>query len=227
MSIGSGPAAEHKARQSLVDICLAANGSGINQGTSGNASVRWGDGMLVTPSAVPYDELTLDDIVYVAADGTPTGRRTPSTEWHFHHDILATRPDADAVLHLHSPAATALSTLRRSIPAFHYMVAIAGGDSIRCGGYATFGTPELSAIAVEALADRTACLLANHGQITIAATPVKALDLAIEVEALADQYLRALSVGPPVLLDEEEMATVLAKFDDYRRAGAPLPDDDR
>ncbi len=227
MSIRSGPAAEHKARQSLVDVCLAANALGINQGTSGNASVRWGEGMLITPSAVPYDELILDDIVYVDADGTPTGRRVPSTEWHFHHDILATRDDVDAVLHLHSPAATALSTLRRSIPAFHYMVAVAGGHSIRCGGYATFGTPELSTIAVEALHDRTACLLANHGQIAVAATPDKALDLAIEVEALADQYLRAMAVGPPVLLTTEEMTEVLAKFEDYRRAGQPLPDDDR
>ncbi|MEZ5230338.1 MAG: class II aldolase/adducin family protein [Acidimicrobiales bacterium] len=226
MSIGSGPAAEHKARQSLVDVCLAANASGINQGTSGNASVRWGDGLLVT-SAVPYEDTTLDDIVYVAADGTPTGRRQPSTEWHFHHDILATRDDVDAVLHLHSPAATALSTLRRSIPAFHYMVAIAGGNSIRCGDYATFGTPELSTIAVEALRDRTACLLSNHGQITVAATPAKALALAAEVEFLADQYLRALAVEPPVLLSEEEMAEVLLKFEDYKRAGAPLPDDDR
>ncbi len=227
MSIGSGPAAEHKARQSLVEVCLTANARGINQGTSGNASVRWGEGMLVTPSAVPYAELTLDDIVYVDADGTPTGRRIPSTEWHFHHDILATRDDVDAVLHLHSPAATALSTLRRSIPAFHYMIAIAGGHSIRCGPYATFGTPALSAIAVEALRDRTACLLSNHGQITIAATPAKALTLAAEVEALADQYLRALAVGPPVLLTSDEMAEVLVKFGDYRRAGQPLPEPDR
>ncbi len=225
MSIGNGPAAEHKARQSLVDVCLAANAAGINKGTSGNASVRWGDGMLVTPSAVPYDEMILDDIVFVDADGAPEGRRRPSSEWHFHHDILASRPDVDAVLHLHSPAATALATLRRSIPAFHYMVAVAGGHSIRCSGYATFGTPELSALAREALKDRTACLLANHGQIALASTPDKALGLATEVEALADQYLRALAIGPPILLSTDQMAEVLGKFGDYKRAGLPMPDD--
>ncbi len=226
MSTGTGPAAEHAARQALIDVCRAANASGINQGTSGNASVRWDGGMLVTPSAVPYDALTIDDIVFVDATGTPEGRRRPSSEWRFHHDILATRTDAGAVLHLHSPAATALATLRRSIPSFHYMVAVAGGHSIRCSGYATFGTPELSALAVEALRDRTACLLANHGQIAMAATPSKALALATEVEALADQYLRALAVGPPILLSTDEMAEVLAKFGAYRQAGEPLPDND-
>ncbi len=223
MTVPDAPAAEPTARQSLIDVCLAANRSGINQGTSGNASMRWGDGMLITPSAVPYDELSVDDIVYVDADGTPDGRRRPSSEWRFHHDILAGRRDIDAVLHLHSPAATALATLRQSIPAFHYMVAVAGGDSIRCGGYATYGTSELSAIAVAALEGRTACLLANHGQIACAGTPAQALALAIEVEALADQYLRARSVGRPVLLTADEMAEVLAKFADYRAAGRIRP----
>ncbi len=219
MTVPDAPAAELAARQSLIDVCLAANRSGINQGTSGNASVRWGDGMLITPSAVPYDELGVDDIVHVHADGTPDGSRRPSSEWRFHHDILAGRADVDAVLHLHSPAATALATLRQSIPAFHYMVAVAGGDSIRCGGYATYGTPELSAIAVTALEGRSACLLANHGQIACARTPARALALAIEVEALADQYLRARSVGRPVLLTADEMADVLARFADYRSTG--------
>lgn len=212
----SATSTEIEARQALIDVCLASNASGINQGTSGNASIRWGDGMLVTPSAVPYGELDPGDIVFVDTDGTPTGRCRPSSEWRFHHDILATRNDVDAVLHLHSPAATALATLRRSIPPFHYMVAVGGGNDIRCADYATYGTQQLSENALAALEDRNACLLANHGQIACANTLPKALALAIEVEALADQYLRALSVAPPVLLTSDEMADVFASFADYR-----------
>lgn len=207
---------EAAARQRLIDVCLRSNALGINQGTSGNASCRWEAGMLITPTATPYDELEVDDIVYIDADGLATGTRAPSSEWRFHYDILRTRREFDAVIHLHSPAATALSTLRRAMPPFHYMVAVAGGTDIRCARYATYGTAALSEHALEALADRRACLLANHGQIACARTPNRALELAIEVEALADQYLRALSVAEPVLLTDAEMAEVLAKFGGYR-----------
>ena len=207
---------EREFRQSLIRVCLEANRSGINQGTSGNASVRWGDGMLITPSALPYGSMTPSDIVYVNQAGEPTGSRRPSSEWHFHHAILRARPDAQAVVHLHSPAATALATLRMGLPPFHYMVAMAGGDTIRCADYATFGTSELASNAVDGLVGRKAVLLANHGQIAIGETVDQALALAIEVESLCEQYLRARVVGEPVLLSPEQMADVIAKFDDYK-----------
>lgn len=207
---------ERSARQSLIDVCVAAERLGLNRGTSGNASARWGDGLLITPSALPYEACRAEDLVFLDASGRPHGARRPSTEWSFHHRILRRRSELGAVLHLHSPAATALSTLREGIPAFHYMVAVAGGDSIRCAPYATFGTGELAELAVEALEGRTACLLANHGLIACAADPAAALALAVEVEALADQYLRARSVGSPHLLTAGEMAEVLERFAAYR-----------
>lgn len=207
---------EREYRQSLIRVCLEATRSGINQGTSGNASVRWDDGMLITPSALPYTSMTHNDIVYVNSAGEPAGTRRPSSEWHFHHAILQARSDTQAVVHLHSPAATALSTLRMGVPPFHYMVAMAGGDTIRCADYATFGTPELAANAVDGLAGRKAVLLANHGQIAIGDTVDSALALAIEVESLCEQYLRARTIAEPVLLSSDQMAAVREKFADYK-----------
>ena len=192
---------------------------GLTQGTSGNLSARVEGGMLITASAVPYDAFGPSDVVRLDLAGDPVapppGRR-PSTEWRMHAAILAARGDVNAIVHTHSPWATALSCLRRDIPAFHYMVAIAGGSTIRCAEYATFGTAALADAVVEALGDRRACLLANHGLVACGETVTDAMELAGEVEALAAQFARALSVGEPVLLDELEMARVLERFADYR-----------
>lgn len=202
-------------RRELVETCLAMNRQGINQGTAGNASVRVPDGMLVTPSGVPYDHMKPADIVVLDHKGRPKGRGVPSSEWRFHFDILRSREDVGAVLHAHPPFCTALACLAMEIPAFHYMVAVAGGDSIRCAPYATFGTQELSDNALDALEERKACLLANHGMICAADSLKAALALAIEVEALAQQYWRALQIGTPDILPAGEMQTVLEKFRTY------------
>jgi len=191
------------------------NAAGINRGKSGNVSARLDDGFLVTPSGLPYDETTPADIVAMSLDGEVRGTRVPSSEWRFHRDIYRARPDAHAIVHTHAPFATSLACLHRGIPAFHYMVAIAGGSDIRCAPYATFGTQELSDHAVSALAGRKACLLANHGMIALGESLAKALALAVEVETLAEMYWRALQVGEPRLLPAEEMAVVLAKFATY------------
>ena len=200
------------AARSLVDL-------GLTQNTSGNVSLRDGDGFLVTPTGMPAPLLRPADIVAMDFAGNSRGRRLPSSEWRFHRDIMAARPDVQAVVHAHAPYSTALSCLRRGIPAFHYMVAVAGGDSIRCGRYATFGTQALSSAAIAALRRRRACLLANHGLIATGATLDKALALAVEVEVLARQYQIALQVGKPVLLGKAEMKRVIAKFATY---GQPL-----
>lgn len=191
------------------------NRLGINQGTAGNASARIPDGLLVTPSGVPYDNMKPGDIVVLDRKGRPKGRGVPSSEWRFHFDILRDRDDAGAVLHAHPPFCTALACHATEIPAFHYMVAVAGGDSIRCAPYATFGTQALSDNALSALEGRNACLLANHGMICIAVDLKAALALAVEVETLAQQYWRALQVGTPRILPPAEMQIVLEKFRSY------------
>lgn len=203
-------------RVALVAAARGMNARGLNQGTAGNVSARVEDGLLITPSAVPYDELAADDIVHLAPDGQVIeGVRRPSTEWRLHAGILAARPAVGAVVHAHPPFTTVLACLRRGIPAFHYMVAVAGGDSIRCADYATFGTAELARYAVAALEGRRACLLANHGVVALGVSPAAALALATEVEALAAQYCRALQTGEPVLLSRAEMAEVLTRFRTY------------
>jgi L-fuculose-phosphate aldolase len=201
----------------LVAAARAMNAAGLNQGTSGNLSVRWRGQVLITPTGLAYDELTPEKIVCMAPDGSYTGRWLPSSEWRFHVAILAARPEIGAVLHAHSPYATTLACLGRAIPPFHYMVAVAGGADIRCADYATFGTVALAAHAVAALEGRRACLLANHGMIALGETPKAALGLAIEVEALAAQYWRALQIGEPNLLSAAEMQRVLEKFKGYGR----------
>jgi L-fuculose-phosphate aldolase len=193
------------------------NASGLNQGTSGNVSVRDGQGMLITPSGVPYDAATPEMMVPVDADGAPSGRLRPSSEWRMHLDLYRHRPEVGAVVHVHSAHATALSCHRKGIPSFHYMVAVAGGADIRCADYATFGTQALSDAMLAALEGRRACLLANHGQIAVGATLEKALGLAQEVETLARQYLLARALGEPVRLDDAEMSRILALFADYGR----------
>lgn len=206
-------------RERIVATARRMNALGINQGASGNVSARVEGGFLVTPSGIPYDGLEPGDIVHVGMGGHATGHREPSSEWRFHRDIYATRSDAHAIVHTHAPFCTTLACLGRGIPAFHYMVAVAGGRDIRCAPYATFGSQELADAAVAALAGRRACLLANHGMIAIGADLDRALGLAIEVESLAETYWRAMQVGEPVLLDDDEMDRVLAKFATY---GQPL-----
>ncbi len=206
-------------RNAVIATALAMNAANINRGKSGNVSARWQapdfDGFLITPTGLPYADTAPSDIVAVALDGTVAGARMPSSEWRFHRDIYRQRADAAAIVHTHSPRATALACLRLRIPAFHYMVAVAGGSDIRCAPYATFGTQALSDHALAALDGRRACLLANHGVIALGASLAGALALAIEVENLAEMYAHALQVGTPVVLDDDEMRVVLDKFATY------------
>jgi L-fuculose-phosphate aldolase len=206
-------------REAVVATALAMNARGINRGKSGNVSARLQadgfDGFLITPTGLPYAETTPDDIVAMTLAGDVRGKRLPSSEWRFHRDIYRARPDANAVVHTHAPFATTLACLHRGIPAFHYMVAVAGGRDIRCAPYATFGTQELSDHALAALVDRKACLLANHGMIALGPTLDAALALAVEVETLAEMYWRALQIGDPQPLPEAEMDVVLEKFRTY------------
>jgi L-fuculose-phosphate aldolase len=208
---------ERAVREGIVRACRDMLDARLTRGTSGNISVCVPGGMLITPSAVPYASLTPEMLVHVSldADAPRVGSR-PSTEWRMHAAILRSRPEVGAVLHAHPPFATALACVRRAIPAFHYMVATAGGNDIRCAEYATFGTAELAAHVLGALRDRTACLLANHGMVALGTSVERALELAIEVEALAEAYCTALQVGEPVLLGDEEMARVHAAFVGYR-----------
>lgn len=256
------PASENEARRELIARARAMNAAGINVGKAGNLSMRWSrsaaEGCLITPSALPYDALEPDDIVWLPldqaddghddgrddghddghddrrdvpdagprdrqADRRPRfdGRRKPSSEWRLHRDLLAGRPDIGAVLHAHGPESSALACSARiqceGIPAFHYMVAVAGGADIRCAPYALFGSRELSEAAVAALAGRRACLLANHGLVVAAADPAAALALAVDVEGLCGQYRRLLTLGDPVLLDADQMAAVIEAFAGYGR----------
>ena len=202
-------------RQQIIATALRMNELRINRGRSGNVSARTDDGFLVTPSGLLYEETTPEDIAAVTLGGQASGPRQPSTEWRFHRDIYAARHDVGAIVHTHSTFATTLACLGRDIPPFHYMVAVAGGKDIRCAGYATFGTQALSDCALAALEGRSACLLANHGMIAVGASLAAALALAVEVEALAEQYWRSLQIGTPNLLSDSEMDTVLEKFRTY------------
>lgn len=205
-----------RARREVIATARAMAAEGLSVGTSGNVSCRWDGGMLVTPSGVPYDELVADDIVLVNADGSwAPGQRKPSSEWRFHLSAYEARPDAGAVVHCHSLNATALACAHKPIPAFHYMVAVAGGSDIPLAPYATFGTASLAAGVASSLRTRKACLMANHGQIACGETLEAALDLAREVESLAAQYIKVLEIGEPKLLGADEMARVLERFASY------------
>jgi len=210
---------ERALREAVIDTALAMNAAGINRGKSGNVSARWRDdafdGFLVTPTGVPYDRTTPEQIVAMTLAGEARGNVLPSSEWRFHRDIYAARGDVQAIVHTHAPFTTTLACMHRGIPPFHYMVAVAGGKDIRCAPYATFGTQELSDHAVAALSGRRACLLANHGMIAIGASLDATLALAVEVESLAEMYWRALQIGEPVPLPDEEMERVLEKFATY------------
>jgi L-fuculose-phosphate aldolase len=206
-------------RQQLIDTSCRMAAAGLNRGTAGNLSVRVGhEGgaeFLITPTGMAYDALEPEDIACVHFDGTCEGRRRPSSEWRFHRDLYASRSDVAAILHAHSPFATSLACLRRDIPAFHYMIARFGGDCVRCADYATFGTQALSDAALLAIANRRACLLANHGMLVVGDDLPRALVLGVEFEALCEQYWRACQLGQPVLLPAAEMARVLEKFRSY------------
>lgn len=189
---------------------------GLNRGSSGNMSTRSDGGLLITPSGVKPEALDDRSIVAMNMDGVvQNSRLQPSSEWRFHRDIYATRSDALAIVHVHSPYATALACQRLDLPPFHYMIAVAGGYDIRCAPYATFGSQALSDAALTALKQRYACLLANHGMIALGASPTAAIDLAVEVEELARQYILSREIGEPVLLNHDEMDAVIEKFKNY------------
>lgn len=206
---------ERALRQSIIDACISMNSNGLNQGTSGNISVRYQDGILITPTSLPYDEMSAEDIVWMGFDGVIEGDRVPSTEWRFHIDIMRQKKDVNAIVHAHPTACTTLSIMNRDIPPIHYMVAVAGGHDIRCAEYATFGVKALSNNALKALEGRKACLLAHHGMIATAQSLDKAMWLAIEVEALAKQYLGCLPMGEPPLLSKEEIQNVINRMTNY------------
>lgn len=213
-------------RKHVIATCLAMNAEGINQGSSGNVSVRNAHGFLITASGVSYAKMKPHHVVQMDLDGGYHGEFFPSTEWRMHMDIYRARPEAQAIVHVHSPYATALATMRKSVPAFHYMIGVTGGTSLRVSDYAEFGTQALSDTMLKAMIDRTACLLANHGQICFGPNLDKALWLAKEIETLCHQYWAAITAGKPVLLEDAEMVSVLKRFKTYGKQASDLQDAD-
>ena len=210
---------ESDARMDIIDACLELNSSGMNQGMSGNISVRHGDRMLISPSAVPYWRMTPDGVASMdlagEMNGDWEGPLKPSTEWRIHWQLMRRRQEVGAVVHAHPAHCTSLAILRVPIPACHYMIAAFGGNDVRCGGYATFGSPELASMAVEALEDRTACLLANHGMVAVGSNLEQAMWRVVELETIARQYHLSLLAGRPVILSDEEVSLTIEKFADY------------
>jgi L-fuculose-phosphate aldolase len=202
-------------RNSIVAAARATVVERLNRGSSGNVSARSGGGFLITPSGVPSVEIGFDQVAAMDMAGHAEGPLPPSSEWRIHRDIYRARPEIGAVVHVHSPFAVSLACLRRGIPAFHYMVAVAGGMDIRCAGYATFGTQALSDNVLAALEGRRACLMANHGLVVVGDDPARAVALAVEVESLCEQYWRASLMGEPMLLSDAEMAEALEAFKGY------------
>jgi len=210
----------HSRRQRLVEAARAMNRQGLNRGRSGNLSVRWNHGFLITPSGMEYERCRSRDLVEMDAQGrVVAGSRPPSTEWRLHGDIYRARPEVAAVLHAHPPACTALACLGRAIPPFHYMVALAGGREIPLADYAVFGSRQLSENVLAALGrDLCACLMAHHGLVCLGSDPDATLELALEVEGLASVYLQTLQAGGGPLLSAAEMALVRERFQDYQRS---------
>lgn len=209
--------AETALRRDIIERCREMNAKGLNQGTSGNISVRFEDRMLISPSAIPYDEMRPEMIASLPLDGDGEwdGPKRPSTEWRFHHALLRDRPEIQAVVHAHPTYCTALAIARKDIPACHYMIAAFGGNRVRCAGYATFGTEKLSRLAIGAMKDRMACLLANHGMIAAGETLAKAMWRAVELETIARQYCVSLQIGKPVILSKAAIEETLAGFSTY------------
>jgi L-fuculose-phosphate aldolase len=219
---GLAKEAEAALRRAIVETARAMSAEGLSPGRSGNVSARVPGGILITPTGLPYAALGPEQIVLVRDDGTsPRGALRPSSELPLHRAVYDARPDAGAVVHCHSLYATALACVRKPIPAFHYMVAVAGGCDIPVAPYATFGTGELAAGVAGVLANRRACLLANHGQIACGADLASALDLAREVEVLAAQYIATLQIGGGPILSPPAMAEVLDKFTTYGQQKSP------
>ena len=201
----------------VLATARAMNASGINRGSAGNVSARCEGGFIITPTGMAYERCTAADMVRVTFDGAVDAAtpRKPSSEWRFHRDIYVARPEAGAVVHTHSPFATALACQEQGIPAFHYMVARFGGKDVRCADYATFGTQELSDAIMAGLDSRCGCLMAHHGMVVFGRDAEHALVLAVELETLCEQYWRVLQLGVPKLLSIEEMDRVLTKFASY------------
>jgi L-fuculose-phosphate aldolase len=217
-----GAMTDKKLREAVIAACRELVQRGLTYGTSGNVSVRRDERrFFISPTGMPYDALEPDDIPLMDVDGRWFGHRCPSSEWRFHRDVFSSRDEVAAIIHTHSPKATSLACTGRGIPAFHYMVAVAGGPDIRCAPYHTFGTQELSDATVAALEGRKACLLANHGVIAVGADLPAALALAAEVENLAAQYCTALALGEVRILHEMEMRRVVEKFRTYGKQNAP------
>lgn len=210
--------AEMALREDAVTAVRRLDALGMNRGSTGNLSVRWGEGMLITPTGMGADDLTAHDLVWQGWDGSQEGQWKPSSEWHFHQAAYLQRPDLNAVVHTHSTHAAALACLRRPLPAFHYMVAVAGGDNVPLVPYHLFGTEELSQGVGEALRNRNACLLATHGLVAAGGTLAQAMKVVQEIESLCEVYLKALAVGEPAILNADEMAAVLQRFKSYGRA---------
>ena len=206
---------ENQLKTKVLETAQAMNASGINRGSSGNVSARGGEGFIITPTGMPYERCTPDDMVHVDFAGTPHGKRKPSSEWRFHRDIYQAYPKAGAVVHTHASFATSLACMDVEIPPFHYMIARFGGDTVRCASYALFGTQELSDAMIVALRDRRACLMAHHGMVVFGRNLEHALALAVELETLCEQYWRTLQMGQPKLIPDDEMVRVLEKFSSY------------
>ena len=202
-------------RENLLKVAQKLIETGLNKGTAGNASVRCDDGFLVTPSGMAVEDMSAASMVKMQFDGSYEQGKIPSSEWRFHRDILASRTDVNAIVHTHSMFATTLACLHKDIPPFHYMIAVVGGDTIRCAPYALFGSQALSDNALAALIDRKACLLANHGMIALGRDLDDALAVSVEVENLCEQYWRALQLGEPHILTEAEMREVFQQFRGY------------
>jgi len=208
---------EYESRHKLLDISRRLVELGLNRGTAGNASVRCDGGLLITPSALPVAEMSAESMVRLDLKGNVLHGGKPSSEWRFHRDILAARPEINAVIHTHSINATTIACLRKDVPPVHYMIAMAGGDSIRCTPYTVFGEQALSDHALEALCDRKACLLGNHGMIALGADLDDALAVTVEVEFVCEIYWRTLQAGEPQILTAQQMHEVKQKFVEYKK----------
>ncbi|PZR00340.1 MAG: class II aldolase [Cereibacter sphaeroides] len=206
---------ELEKRRFIIEHCLEMNLKQLNQGTSGNISIRHGDGLLITPTSIAYEKMKPEDIVYLDMDGTAAGQHAPSSEWRIHRDIMKARPDVNGIVHAHATYCTILSIMNLEIPPIHYMVAFAGGSNVRVAPYAIFGSEELSSNALKALEDRNACLLEHHGMIAVGKSLPRAMWLAVEIETLARQYHGCLAIGTPRFLAEKQIEEVAQKIAGY------------